>query len=90
MRLNLPPQADELLLHIFDRFRQGDSSSSKSTQGLGLGLSIVQTIVELHGGSVGAESGGEGLGTKVVIRLPLAAVASDLAPVGTTKSSNGI
>jgi signal transduction histidine kinase len=59
MRLNLPPQADELLLHIFDRFRQGDSSSSKSTQGLGLGLSIVQTIVELHGGSVGAESGGE-------------------------------
>jgi two-component system, chemotaxis family, CheB/CheR fusion protein len=80
----------ELLPHIFDRFRQGDSSSSKSTQGLGLGLSIVQTIVELHGGIVEAESGGEGLGTKVVIRLPLAAVASDLAPVAMTKSSNGI
>lgn len=80
----------ELLPHIFDRFRQGDSSSSKSTQGLGLGLSIVRMIVELHGGSVRAESGGEELGTTIVIQLPLTAVANNLAPVVITQISNGL
>ena len=80
----------ELLPHIFDRFRQGDSSSSKSTQGLGLGLSIVRQIVELHGGTVRAQSGGEGLGTSIIIQLPLAAVASDLAPVVTTQIQDSL
>jgi two-component system, chemotaxis family, CheB/CheR fusion protein len=80
----------ELLPHIFDRFRQGDSSSSKSTQGLGIGTIYRQTIVELHGGTVGAESGGAGLGTTILVRLPLAAVANDLALAATTKLSNGI
>ncbi len=61
----------ELLLHIFDRFHQGDSSSSKSSHGLGLGLSIVQHIVELHGGNIHAESAGEGQGTSLMIQLPL-------------------
>jgi chemotaxis methyl-accepting protein methylase/signal transduction histidine kinase/ActR/RegA family two-component response regulator len=61
----------ELLLHIFDRFHQGDSSSSKSSHGLGLGLSIVQHIVELHGGNIHAESAGEGQGTSLIIQLPL-------------------
>jgi two-component system, chemotaxis family, CheB/CheR fusion protein len=61
----------DLLPHIFDRFRQGDSSSSKSTQGLGLGLSIVQHIVELHGGIVSAESLGEKQGTTIIVQLPL-------------------
>jgi two-component system, chemotaxis family, CheB/CheR fusion protein len=61
----------ELLLNIFDRFQQGDSSSSKSSQGLGLGLSIVRHIVELHRGTVRAESGGEGQGTTLIVQLPL-------------------
>jgi two-component system, chemotaxis family, CheB/CheR fusion protein len=61
----------ELLLHVFDRFHQGDSSSSKSTHGLGLGLSIVRHIVELHSGNIRAESAGEGQGTTLTIQLPL-------------------
>jgi two-component system, chemotaxis family, CheB/CheR fusion protein len=61
----------ELLLHIFDRFHQGDASSSKSSHGLGLGLSIVRHIVELHGGNIRAESAGEGQGTTLIIQLPI-------------------
>ncbi|MEA5626482.1 chemotaxis protein CheB [Nostoc sp. UHCC 0251] len=63
-------QAD-LLPYIFDRFRQGDSSSSKTSQGLGLGLSIVRHLVELHGGTVQAQSLGERKGTTITVRLPL-------------------
>ncbi|MEG4864787.1 MULTISPECIES: chemotaxis protein CheB [unclassified Microcoleus] len=63
--------APELLPHIFDRFRQGDSSSIKTNQGLGLGLSIVYNLVQLHGGIVLAESPGEGKGTTITVRLPL-------------------
>jgi two-component system, chemotaxis family, CheB/CheR fusion protein len=70
----------ELLLRIFDRFHQGDSSSSKSTHGLGLGLSIVRHIVELHGGNVRAESAGEGRGTTLIIQLPLD-LTPDRAPI---------
>jgi two-component system, chemotaxis family, CheB/CheR fusion protein len=65
----------ELLPHVFDRFHQGDSSSSKAIHGLGLGLSIVRHIVELHGGTVWAESAGEGQGTTLIMQLPL-----DLTP----------
>ncbi|MEX0272258.1 chemotaxis protein CheB [Leptolyngbyaceae cyanobacterium UHCC 1019] len=61
----------EFLPYVFDRFRQGDSSSTKSSQGLGLGLSIVRHIVESHGGTVQAESLGEGQGTTMIVRLPL-------------------
>jgi two-component system CheB/CheR fusion protein len=61
----------ELLPYIFDRFRQGDSSTTKGKQGLGLGLSIVRHIVELHGGTVRAESAGEGQGASLLVRLPL-------------------
>jgi two-component system, chemotaxis family, CheB/CheR fusion protein len=68
----------ELLLYIFDRFHQGDSTSSKASQGLGLGLSIVRHIVELHGGTIRAESAGEGQGTTLIIQLPLD-VTPDLA-----------
>jgi two-component system, chemotaxis family, CheB/CheR fusion protein len=62
----------ELLPYVFDRFRQGDSSTTKTSQGLGLGLSIVQHIVELHGGTVSAESPGEGQGTTMILQIPLA------------------
>jgi two-component system, chemotaxis family, CheB/CheR fusion protein len=63
-------QAD-LLPYIFDRFRQGDSSSTKANPGLGLGLAIVRQIIELHGGTVQAESLGEGQGTTITVQLPL-------------------
>jgi len=63
--------APELLPHIFDRFRQGDSSATKTDQGLGLGLSIVYHLVELHGGTVQAESPGQGQGATITLRLPL-------------------
>lgn len=61
----------ELLPYVFDRFRQGDSSTTKGKQGLGLGLAIVRHLVELHGGTVQAESQGEGQGTTMIVRLPL-------------------
>ncbi|MCC5630310.1 PAS domain-containing protein [Nostoc sphaeroides CHAB 2801] len=71
---------EDLLPYVFDRFRQGDSSSSKTTQGLGLGLSIVRHIVELHGGTVQAQSPGEGLGTTIAIRLPLRLKPPEITP----------
>ncbi|MCC5667302.1 PAS domain-containing protein [Nostoc sp. CHAB 5784] len=70
----------DLLPYVFERFRQGDSSSSKTTQGLGLGLSIVRHIVELHGGTVQAQSPGEGKGTTIAIRLPLRSMPVEITP----------
>jgi signal transduction histidine kinase/ActR/RegA family two-component response regulator len=63
--------APELLPHIFDRFRQGDASTTKRHGGLGLGLSIVKQLVELHGGSVFAASKGEGQGAEFTVELPV-------------------
>lgn len=60
----------EFLPYIFDRFRQADSSTTRSHSGLGLGLSIVRHLVELHGGTVHAYSAGENLGTSFVVELP--------------------
>ncbi|MEH1963787.1 MAG: chemotaxis protein CheB [Nostoc sp.] len=71
---------EDLLPCVFDRFRQGDSSSSKTTQGLGLGLSIVRHLIELHGGTVQAQSPGEGLGTTIAIRLPLRLMPPEITP----------
>ncbi|MBD1826745.1 ATP-binding protein [Microcoleus vaginatus GB1-A2] len=70
----------ELLPHIFDRFRQGDSSTTKANQGLGLGLSIVYHLVQLHGGTVEAESPGDGQGTTITLRLPLRASSLEFTP----------
>ncbi|MCY7322569.1 MAG: response regulator, partial [Phormidesmis sp. CAN_BIN36] len=90
----LPPHAEirvsdtgkgipiDLLPYIFDRFRQGDSSTTKAIQGLGLGLAIVRQLVELHGGTVQAQSLGEGQGTTMTVQLPL-----QLAPQETTSPS---
>jgi signal transduction histidine kinase/CheY-like chemotaxis protein len=64
--------APELLLHVFDRFRQGDSSSTRHSGGLGLGLTLVREIVSLHGGTVSASSAGAGAGATFVVRLPIA------------------
>ena len=64
---------EDFLPHVFDRFRQADSSTTREHRGLGLGLSIVRHLVELHGGTVSAESAGEGKGAVFTVRLPLAA-----------------
>ena len=64
----------EYLPFIFDRFLQADKSSTRRSTGLGLGLSLVRHLVELHGGSVYAKSPGEGLGASFIINLPLRAV----------------
>jgi PAS domain S-box-containing protein len=61
----------EFLPHVFDRFRQADSSTTRGYGGLGLGLSIVRHLVELHGGTVHAESQGEGHGAAFTVNLPL-------------------
>ena len=67
----------ELLPYVFDRFRQADNSSRRQYGGLGLGLSIVKHIVEMHGGTVEAESPGEGKGSTFIVRLPIKAVSVD-------------
>jgi len=64
--------AADVLLQIFQRFRQGDSSSTRRHGGLGLGLAIVKNLVEMHGGSVDAASEGEGMGSLFTVRMPLA------------------
>jgi PAS domain S-box-containing protein len=63
--------APDFLPHLFERFRQGDSSTTRRFGGLGLGLSIVKSLVEMHGGSVSASSRGEGHGTTITVQLPL-------------------
>jgi PAS domain S-box-containing protein len=60
----------ETLPHVFERFRQGDSTSTRAHGGLGLGLALVRHLVEAHGGTVAAESPGQGQGSTFTIRLP--------------------
>ena len=67
------------LPHIFERFRQEDSSSTRATSGLGLGLSIAKQIVELHGGTIKVRSLGDGQGTTFTVEVP-ASPADDVVP----------
>jgi signal transduction histidine kinase len=60
----------EFLPHVFDRFRQADQTTTRRQGGLGLGLSIVRQIVEMHGGTVHVESEGEGKGSSFIVMLP--------------------
>jgi CheY-like chemotaxis protein/anti-sigma regulatory factor (Ser/Thr protein kinase) len=80
--IGIPP---EFLPHIFDRFRQADSSTTRSYGGLGLGLAIARHFVELHGGTIRAESGRAGGGASFIVGLPChvatAAVARAIEPV---------
>jgi signal transduction histidine kinase/CheY-like chemotaxis protein len=69
--------APEFLPHVFDRFRQADPSLSRRFGGLGLGLSIVKSLVELHGGSVRVKSAGENQGSTFVLALPVSYVQED-------------
>jgi PAS domain S-box-containing protein len=62
------------LRHVFERFRQADASTTREHGGLGLGLSIVKHLVEMHGGTVRADSKGEGCGATFTIALPVSVV----------------
>lgn len=66
-----PGLTPELLPHVFERFRQGDGTRARRQDGLGLGLAIVKHLVELHGGTVGAESDGPGKGAAFTLVVPL-------------------
>ena len=68
--------APDFVDHVFESFRQSDSSSSRHHGGLGVGLSIVRHIVELHGGSIEAKSSGLGGGATFVVKLPVSALVS--------------
>ena len=82
--------SEDFLPYIFERFRQGDTGTNRSHGGLGLGLSIVRHLVEIHGGSVGAKSDGPGKGATFTVRLPLervGKVAPDARPEDTSASN---
>lgn len=67
----------DVLPIVFQRFRQGDSSTTRTEGGLGIGLAIVGHLVELHGGTVSASSAGEGSGSTFTITLPVRAIAME-------------
>jgi PAS domain S-box-containing protein len=69
----------EFLAHAFERFRQSDSRETQKTSGLGLGLSIVKSLVEMHGGTIDATSDGPGKGSTFRISLPVAVVHQEEA-----------
>jgi PAS domain S-box-containing protein len=77
--------AKEFLPHVFDRFRQANATTTRAFGGLGLGLAIVRQLVELHGGTVRAESEGEDLGATFTFTLPLMAVRSAVADTESTQ-----
>src|SRR5262249_56995668 len=62
--------APDFLPHVFDLFRQADSSSARRQGGLGLGLALARRLVEMHGGTIKADSPGEGQGASFTITLP--------------------
>jgi CheY-like chemotaxis protein len=72
--------APDFLGQIFDRFKQADSSTTRQHGGLGLGLAIARNLVEMHGGTIEARSGGIGQGATFIVRVPLAAVRRASVP----------
>ena len=75
------------LPHVFERFKQADSSSTRAYGGLGLGLAITRHLVELHGGTIRAESDGPGQGARFILELPVRRAPGSHAPVGPWVSS---
>jgi two-component system CheB/CheR fusion protein len=64
--------APDLLPRVFDLFTQGEQALDRSDAGLGIGLTLVRSLVEMHGGAVEARSDGPGKGSEFIVRLPLA------------------
>lgn len=75
------------LPHVFDRFRQGESATTRTQGGLGLGLAIVRHLVELHGGTVSASSDGHGHGARFVVRLPILEAQPEQEPDASVPSA---
>lgn len=70
----------DMLPRVFEMFRQADSTGGRSRGGLGIGLSLVKRIVEMHGGTVTAQSAGMGLGSEFIVRLPALAQTHPALP----------
>jgi CheY-like chemotaxis protein len=69
-----------MLPHVFELFTQGEWSANRSQDGMGIGLALVRRLVDLHGGTITASSGGIGLGSEFVVRLPAIAPAAAARP----------
>src|SRR5215813_4688947 len=85
----------EFMPHLFERYHQADASGSRRRGGLGLGLTLVRQLVEMHGGSVTADSEGEGKGAIFTVKLPVRAIYTAeteraLGARGQTNSLNGV
>jgi PAS domain S-box-containing protein len=79
----------DFLPHVFERFRQAESTATRSHRGMGLGLAIVRHLIELHGGTVTAASDGENRGSTFTIHLPLAAIEKGRASRKESQKTNG-
>ncbi len=79
----------DFLPHVFDRFRQADSSTTRQYGGLGLGLAIVKQLIELHGGTVRVTSGGRDHGTTFIVALPLTVLHAENEPSGEARRHPG-
>jgi signal transduction histidine kinase/ActR/RegA family two-component response regulator len=79
--------APEMLPQIFDLFIQGPRSLARSEGGLGIGLNVVRNLVGMHGGSVSADSAGEGQGSTFTVRLPLSGAAAPVAEIAAGPSA---
>src|SRR5262249_33888685 len=87
--VGIPPESIE---HVFEMFYQGKRSNSESSGGLGIGLNLAKSLVEMHGGTITVESAGENRGSQFTIQLPLAQRSDKLDPPSRTErapDSNG-
>ncbi len=80
--------SSDFLPHIYERFQQADTSEKRTHGGLGLGLSIVRHLAEMHGGTVGAESEGEGRGARFTVSFPIIAISTATIPLPTSRDES--